>query len=192
MDTNRYIQDRLAGREDGHHYSCPHIRCSDWMTELRHSKALHCKSTIFLRLEEREPSKTGGGLKSHNEHFFCSSLLSSSSNQTAERYLICHNSNAFAQDIRERGWRGEKIIKKKVLKFELWVGRTLVRGKKKQKNNSSRLQTPRKRRGHSRQGFPQLPLQRYVVRRTKAEQGRREAEGQILGQDSASSGVPGA
>ena len=29
--------------------------------------------------------------------------------------------------------------------------------------------------------IPQLPVQRYVVRRAKAEQGRREAEGRLLG-----------
>lgn len=77
MDTKRYVQDRLAGREGGHHYSCPHMGCSDWMTELRHSflKRLAQHSTAKA-LEERALSERAGGFKSQIELSFTPHSLS--------------------------------------------------------------------------------------------------------------------
>lgn len=128
----RYIQDRLEGREGGHHYSSPHMGCSDWMTELKHSfrKRKIAKWLSDLRSERSEREEMGLNLKMSLLLLLTTSLLSSLSNQTAERYLICQSSDAFGQDIREWGWeKNKKKNQAKASEIKLRVGRVLAQSK---------------------------------------------------------------
>lgn len=116
------------------------------------------------------------------------SLLSSSSNQTAERYLICRSSDAFAQDIRERG-SGEKNNQAK--SFRDWtVGREGACMWFKKKTTPLDY-SPRNRRRHMRQGFPDS--QRAEC--SEADQGwagEKESRRPEFRYNLASSAVPGA
>lgn len=91
---------------------------------------------------------------------------------------ICHNSDAFGRDIRERGWGGGVIINNQA--GDQTVGREV-------KQNVADWGPRKSRRQQA--GVPKSP-NAFVVGRVKAEQGRRETE--EFKQDSTSTPVPGA
>lgn len=129
-----------------------------------------------LALIQIVPSKEWPSISTGVSFDFSHPLSSAPHPITLQRGIpICHNSDAFGCDIREGGWGCNNQA------GDWTAGREV-------KQKGSWLRPPGKRR-RQQAGEPKSP-NAFVVRRVKAEQGRRETE--EFKQDSTSTPVPGA